>query len=358
MKSNDPYMMDSCKLKFHPGAIHNHYVLGKKIPPINIDVGLTKACNAKCVYCYGNKQVMANDIMPWNVTINLFKDAPRLGVKSMTITGDGEPTLNPALKDALIYGHQGGLDIGLATNGILLDSNLIYTILGTCTWCRINISAHDRQSYKSVHGVDCWEKVQANITQMVKIKNTIGSKCTIGLQMVYLPECVNYVIPEAKWAIDLGLDYFVVKQYSQPGCESMSDFDLKWYDSADAMWALYEAQELSNEQTRIIIKWDRIDAKGVRPFDRCVDCALIFQISGNSKCYPCGYLFNDERYCYGNLKVQTLEEILTSQHYWDIVHYMREEFDVHTQCTGECRHSATCEYIWDFLNKPKHLNFI
>ena len=94
------------------------------------------------------------------------------------------------------------------------------------------------------------------------------------------------------------------------------------------------------------------------PYDHCVDAPLLFQVSGNGKCYPCGYLFGDERYEYGDLNKNTLEEILDSDKYWEIVDHMIKKFDVNKQCQGECRHDKSNEFISDYINKPKGINFI
>ena len=207
-----------------------------------------------------------------------------------------------------------------------------------------------------MHGVPLWDKVQANIKRMVELKAQHRSATTIGLQMVLTPHCVDQVVPEAHFALDNKLDYFVIKQFSDPGCEAMSRFPLDWYDKCVPV--LQWAEGLSNDRTRIVPKYGMIQSKGKRPYDRCVDCALIFQISGNSKCYPCGYLFNNPAYCYGDLRTQTLKEILDSDQYWKVVKYMRNDFDVHKDCSGCCRHDFTNEFIWKYLNPPDHINFI
>ena len=352
------YRFDGHKLIWHMDRIHKHFRDGQRIYPLHIDIGATKRCNAKCVYCYGLFQKMSQDIIPRAVLVNLFKDAPRLGIKSLTLTGDGEPTLNPAVYDAVAVGYKHGLDIGLATNGIFLNSTQIEVLLSTCTWLRFNLCAVDEEGYKAVHGVPQWKRVQANIRTAVYLKKTKGYKCTIGLQMVLIPECISQVVPEAQWAVKEGVDYFVIKQFSDPGCEEMSRFNLSWYDNMDVTALLMRAEGLSNDTTKIVPKWGMIASKGRRPYDHCVDCPLIFQISGNSRCYPCGYLFNNERYCYGDLKKQSLKEILDSEHYWRIIKEMRYVFDVHNDCTGCCRHDFTNSFISEYLNPPVHLNFI
>jgi MoaA/NifB/PqqE/SkfB family radical SAM enzyme len=338
--------------------VYDHYHDGKRIYPLHIDIGATKKCNVKCVYCYGIYQKMSGDTIPSDILYRLFQDAPKLGIKSLTLTGDGEPTLNPGVYNAVSVGKAGGLDIGFATNGVALDSNKIEVLLNSCTWLRFNLSAVSRDAYKSIHGVDLWERVQANIWDTVELKKKLDSKCTIGLQMVLIPEALPEVIPEAILAIAMGVDYFVIKQFSDPGCKEMSRFGLDWYDNPEVMQTLKQAENLSNKHTQIVPKWDMIHSKGVRKYDKCVDCPLIFQISGSGKCYPCGYLFGDERYCYGDLNKQTLKEILDSENYWEIVKFMREKFDVHHMCSGCCRHDFTNAFIWSYLNPPEHINFI
>ena len=358
MSSRQQYLFDGCKLLWHMDRVHEHYRDGKRIYPLHIDIGATKLCNARCVYCYGIYQEMSREIIPGAVLTKLFHDAPRLGIKSLTLTGDGEPTLNPAVYDAVAIGKDGGLDIGFATNGIALDTTKLKHLLSTCTWLRFNLSAVGKESYKSIHGVDRWECVQANIQLASELKQIHDYKCTIGLQMVLIPDCLNEVIAEARFAIDNDIDYFVIKQFSDPGCEEMSRFALSWYDQGDTISTLRKAEAMSTNRTKVVPKYGMIKSKGRRPYDRCVDCPLIFQISGNSKCYPCGYLFNNPKYCYGDLREQSLQEILDSEQYWSIIKTMRENFNVHRDCSGCCRHDFTNAFIWGYLHPPDHINFI
>jgi molybdenum cofactor biosynthesis enzyme MoaA len=301
---------------------------------------------------------MSGDIIPRESLLDVFGTASGLGIKSITVTGDGEPTLNPTMYEALTLGKAQGLDIGFATNGIALSINKSKVILDSCVWVRFNLSAVSQRGYQTIHGVNEWDRVKQNIEQMVQLKGINKNNTTIGFQMVLTPEALDEVIPEAKLAVALGVDYFVIKQFSDPECEAMSRFSLDWYDNPEVLKVLKEVEQLSNDTTKIVPKWDMIHSKGIRQYDRCVDCALLFQISGSSKCYPCGYLFGDERYCYGDLKKQTLQEILESERYWAVVKEMRDNFNVHTQCKGCCRHDFSNKFIWDYLREPQHLNFI
>ena len=358
-KNMDKWLMDDCKLKWHMDRIEEHYKHGKRIYPLHVDIGVAKLCNAKCVYCFGIQQRMTGEIIPREPLINLFKDAPRLGIKSITVTGDGENTLNPAIYDALIVGKKNGLDIGFATNGILLNNDQIKILLECCVWVRFNLSAIGKEGYKKIHGVDAWHKVELNIVNAAVLKTKIKIKTDIGLQMVLIPSALEYVISETQFAITNELSYFVIKQFSDPKNEQMSRFNLNWYDGGKTKTILKQAETMSNNKTQIIPKWGTMGNKGHKGYEHCPDCALIFQISGNSRCYPCGLLFNREEYCYGDLKKNSLKEILDSDRYWKIVKFMREKFDNKKECEGcACRHDKTNKFIWDYLHKPAHINFV
>ncbi len=116
------YAFDTNKGIYHMERIYAHFRDGERIYPLHVDIGATKICNAKCIYCYGIKQKMDyKSIIPRHAMLDVFGTAASLGIKSVTVTGDGEPTLNPALYEAVNLGHKTGLDIGIATNGILIS---------------------------------------------------------------------------------------------------------------------------------------------------------------------------------------------------------------------------------------------
>jgi MoaA/NifB/PqqE/SkfB family radical SAM enzyme len=350
-------MLDSNKLIYHMDRVQA-YLRGERIAPILIDIGATKVCNCKCVYCYGVYQKMDTEtVIPGDILIRLFRDAPRAGVRALTLTGDGEPTLNPAVWEACSVGKAEGLDIGMATNGIALTPEKIARLLDSLTWCRFNISAGTSAGYAKIHGVPCFERVLDNVAEMVSQRALRGSATTIGLQMVLVPDCLDEVIPLAYEALSLGVDYFVIKQFSDPGasipCGGFNHAEF----AAKALPVLKVAEALSTERTRIIPKYNLIALANTKPYKHCIDLPFLFQISGNSRCYPCGYLFNNEEYCYGDLKKQTFPEIIQSERYWDVIKTIAA-LPVEKVCQGCCRHDSTNQFIEKVVNRPPHVNFI
>lgn len=352
----DKWRLDDCKLAWHMDRVHKHFVQGKRIAPIMIDAGITKFCNIKCEFCYGLFQKMTGAMIPDAALIQLFKDAPKCGVKAIAIVGDGEPTLHPSLVPAIRAGVDSGLDMAMATNGVKISTLDMADFVNNLVWLRFNLSAIE-EGYEVVHGRPYWEGVKRNIQIAVQMKKQLSSPVTIGLQMVLTKNALPFVLREAQFAIDTGVDYFVIKQCSDPKCDAMEVPESQWFDKPEVQETLQKAAAMSTFATRIVPKFTAISQRK-RPYDHCLDVPLLFQISGDGKCYPCGYLFGDERYCYGDLAKQSLGEILNSEHYWKIIEHMQKKFDVRKDCEGCCRHDSTNMFIQNFVNRPEHINFI
>jgi radical SAM protein with 4Fe4S-binding SPASM domain len=336
----------------------DHFDKGKLVAPIHIDIGATATCNSDCVYCYAKHQGHGGEILDRDVFLNFMHDAPFIGVRSVAIIGDGEPTLNPALYDAVRVGKESGLDLSVGTNGIALTPEKTNALLKNCVWVRFNLSAGTREGYKTVHGKDNWDRVSNNIQDAVTIKKQAGYACTIGLQMVLIPQCIDEVITEAEFAVKTGVDYLVVKQYSDPICDKMSQVDRDWYSNEKTKAILKQAESMSNEKTQIIIKWGLMQFHDNKPYKHCVDLPVLIEISGTGKVYPCGYHFRNPKYELGDLNKQSLSEIVGSKKYWNLIKYMRDKHIVGKDCHGACRHDRSNEFIWGYLHKPEHLSFI
>ena len=296
--------------------------------------------------------------------LQTVKDAGLIGIKSLAFIGDGEPTCNPACYEALELGNKLGIDMSISTNGVLLDDEKMESILKSCKWMRFCLSAGTREGYMKIHGVDCFHKVVKNIKRIIELKDIHGYPCEVGLQAVFVPTLMaEEMVKEAELAVELGVDYFVIKQCSLPdeGQSGMMQFDLNDYDKPEIQDALKRAEALSNDKTKIIVKWNVIAQKGAKPYHGCPSIPLISEMSGNGDWYPCGYMFGEkkefEEYKFGNVHEKSLKEIFESDRYWEIIKKMKD-YDVHKKCKGCCRQDQVNRFMDNYLNKPSGLNFI
>ena len=345
------FLFDGCKVFWYEDKLQD-FMNGKRLMPATIDMGIHKGCNMRCTFCYGTYQKPSKDYIPTEKLLEIADDAKYLGIKSIAIIGDGEPTCNSGLYPFVERLKENGVEAAVATNGLLLNEEKTEILTKNCTWLRFNISAVGERYSKIHRGVPkgSYEKIKGIISHAVKHKGN----CTIGLQMVLVPECFDQVVPLAKLGVELGVDYVQVKQFSDAGSGMPMHFDMSKYDEITEN--LKEAESLANDTTDIIIKWHALEeSKNITAnkkwsFDRCVDLPFLFQISGNGKCYPCGYMFNKPDYCYGDLMEQSLFQILNSEHYWNVIQKIAD-IPVEKLCQGQCRHSCSNEFMHKFLKE-------
>ncbi len=359
------FRFDGHKMAYHLDRIQA-WKEGKRFAPIHIDMGLTKFCNVACLYCYAVVQNMTKGTMiSREALLRYIEDCGRLGVRSIGFIGDGEPTLNPAVYDAAVLARKVGIDTSMATNGLRLDMERAHDVLRDMTWVRFNLSAGDREGFARVHqsNGDNFDLLVEKIKTLVQLKKKHGYKCTLGLQMVLIPECYDQVIKEAKLGADLGVDYFVVKQCSDSEYKEIG-IDYKNYLTINDV--LKEAETYSNENYVVQVKWDKINAAGetalykdgYRKYDVCYGTPFLLQISGNGKIYPCGPFFNKERFYCGDIHETSFYDIVMGDRYWAVHKDVSDSVDVHKDCAIGCRQDYINKFLWDLKNPPEHINFI
>jgi radical SAM protein with 4Fe4S-binding SPASM domain len=357
----DSRKMDGTKLLWHMDRVIEHYDKGKPVAPVHIDWGLTKFCNVGCIFCFGDFQNKSSEYIPRDVLLPALQEAGESGVKSVGFIGDGEPTCNPAFYEAMYVGKESGLDLSVSTNGALLDS--VYkrgAILDNATWMRFCLAAGDREGYNKIHRADKFDVVKSNIEYMLQERTR---PIDIGLQAVYVPGLMDEdMLKESRLAVDLGVDYFVIKQCSLPEknqCVSGVSFNVE--DYAKSRDIMKRCEDMSTDKTKIIPKYAAMERSGKREYDHCPAVPVISEISGNGDWFPCGYFFGNkpeyEQYKFGNLK-EGFKNILNSKRYADIVEHFKTEFDSQKSCYGSCRLDPCNKFIHDYLNKPRGINFI
>ncbi len=370
MIQNKNLILDGHKLEWHRDRVEA-WLAGERIAPITIDCALTRACNMRCVYCYG--QLQANDEKRINqdVIFRFLDDAAEIGVKAISFVSDGESTCSPHLYDAILRGKENGLDMALGTNGILLKSERLSEILPALTYLRFNISAGEPKRYAQIHGCEekLFEKACNIIKECAKVKKQLGIDTMIGLQMVLMPEFEDQVIPLARLGADLGADYLVIKHCSDDEDGSLGVQYEKYFELTDL---LKKAEALSTDRYLVQAKWSKILSRGKRKYSRCYGPPFIMQFSGSGLVAPCGMLFNNKykNFHIGNIADTSFKKIWQSDRYREVLNYIAsDKFDAKTMCGTLCLQHKVNEYIWDLkqgkqvlkdpeTKKPFGVNFI
>jgi len=364
-------ILDGTKIDWHKERVEA-WERGERIAPITIDMALTQACNFRCHYCYATMQ-RQDEHFPINkeVMTNFIDDCAEVGVKAISLVSDGESTINPAFVHTIQYGAAKGLSMAFGTNAYLLGEKTLRQIMPHLTYLRVNITAGEPKRYMEIMGVkEGWfERVCDNIKTMMRLKKENGWACTVGMQMVLMPQYADQITPLAKLAKELGPDYLVIKHCSDDEAGTLG-VDYAGYAKLEA--ELHAAEAMSTDQTKIIVKWSKIKAEGKRSYQQCYGPPFLLQISGSGRVAPCGMLFADkyDRFHIGNITKERFRDIVKSDRYWEVIaHLASDKFNAQTMCGTLCLQHKVNEKL-DGLKKgtmkiekpegadPQHLNFI
>lgn len=364
-------ILDGTKVGWHEDRVQA-WERGERIAPITVDMALTRACNYGCHFCYAMLQENERKVITKEIIDEFLEDCAEVGVRGISLVGDGESSISPVFVHAIQRGAELGISMAAASNGLTLTRARAEEILPYLTYLRINFSAGEVGAYTEIMGAkeEWFHRVCANIKDMVEIKKRDKLDVTIGMQMVVMPDYASQVVPLAKLGKELRPDYLVLKHCSDDEDGTLG-VDYSAYESIYDQ--LREAETYSDDSYKVVVKWSKIETKGTRSYKRCYGSPFILQISGTGLIAPCGLLFNNryKKFHIGNICETRFKDILASDEYWEIVNYLASpQFDAQLSCPTLCLQHKVNEALDDHVkgvqniyetkgdDVPNHINFI
>lgn len=368
-------ILDGTKIAYYEDRV-KQWERGERFAPVTIDMALTTTCNMGCEFCYRFLQHNTKYKITKDHMTSFLDDCAEIGVKGVSLVSDGESSISPAYQHTIEYGHSLGLSMASGTNAYLLREKLLEAVFPKLTYLRVNISGGEEQRYNEIMGAkgDMFKQVCKNIKHMVQLRKEGKSNCTVGMQMVFMPQYEDQLIPLAKLAVELEADYLVIKHCSD---DELGTIGVKYGDYEKCYPTLEAAERLSTGRTHIQVKWSKIkecSSEGaIRTYQRCYGAPFLLQISGTGLVAPCGMLFNDrykELAHIGNITQTRFKEIFESKRYWNVMGYLGSDgFNAQKMCGTLClqhvvnrtldNHKKGAELI-DFQsgNMPAHGSFL
>ena len=261
-------ILDSHKLSYHMDRV-DAWEAGERISPVSVDMSLTRACGAMCSFCYAMMQEsQARSSLKTKKALELVDDFASVGIRSVSLVSDGESTLSKAYVPFIQHAAESGIDVGNATNAWEWEPEKIEQVLPSLTWVRFTVAAGRPESYakimyKGPEHTEVFDRAMSHIKYAVDLKRKKGLKVTLGIQMVLMPEFKDEIIPFAQLGLDLGVDYAVIKHCSDDEQGSLG-IDYKQYEALYDL--LVKAEEMSNDRTKIIVKWNKIKDGDQTPY--------------------------------------------------------------------------------------------
>lgn len=226
-------------------------VRGEIPQPVSVTVDPSNRCNLNCSWCHyaswrAENPAHADTKALLNLAHTIVGWHKKDGPKAVCIAGGGEPLLHaafPALVKILV---DGGLQVGMITNGVNLQGNNLKAAL-LCHWVGFSVDASNAESYAKQKGTvpKNFGKVLGNI----KALSDHNPRPSIGFKFLLQPSTISEIVNAAKVAKEVGADDFHARPLYVPG--------LTW-----SQWEIKEARE-AVEEARIFLEDKRFHIYGV-----------------------------------------------------------------------------------------------
>ncbi|MCM1120948.1 MAG: radical SAM protein [Eubacterium sp.] len=347
--------MDSHKLIYHPETVAR-WLKGENIYPIELEIGLTNACNHRCIFC----AVDYTGYQPYRIDTeillgNLEELAPK-GLKSIIYAGEGEPFAHKEASVIINRTKELGIDVAVSTNGVLLTPEMSREILNSLTWIRFSISGIKNSTYDKIHRgkQGDLQRVLSNMQEAVKVKKDQRMKTTLGVQLLLLPDNKDEVVAMGKELRKIGVDYFTVKPFSQhPQSQQIIQVDYK-----EMLFLEKEVKELETEKFKIYFRTHAMKKlECIRDYKHCWALPFMVYVDAKGNLWPCIVFMGKDEMKYGNLNEESFCEIWEGQRRRQIADYFMH-MDLEKNCRELCRLDEMNRYL-DKLKCPEgHVNFI
>jgi GTP 3',8-cyclase len=362
---SDQFAIDSHKLIYHPDRVSewlaaDTWEKSKNVYPIYVEMAPTGACNHRCTFC-------AVDYIGYNPTmldLKIFQqripEMAKLGVKSIMFAGEGEPMLHKKITDIVEITKSSGIDVAFTTNGSILQKGFLERAIPLTSWIKVSINAGSAENYAKIHQAKIrdFDRVIDNLKQMVAARNENKANCTIGAQILLLPENQHEVTELARMCKDIGLDYLVVKPYSQHLLSETDRYKNLTYPDVEKLERNLSA--FNTDKFKVIIRSHAMRKTKTtdHSYSKCQATPFFWAyVMADGAVYSCSAFLLDKRFEYGNLNDNSFQEIWQSERRHQSVKFIRDELDI-SECRLNCRMDEINRYLTRLRKGVPHVNFI
>jgi radical SAM protein with 4Fe4S-binding SPASM domain len=238
----------------------------------------------------------------------LAEDFHKLGVKSISLVGGGEPMLHPAIYDLIRWFHEKNILISITTNGSTFKDSEIDTIVRASTYIRVSLNAASEQTHNIINAPKSsqFERIINNIEKLRKHRDKIGANMLIGIKNAVFEKNFHEIEDMVALGERLKVDYIM---FAAVVGESPTERQI-----LDASTKKIEAL---NKKSQVLLFHSFY--KKPRKTPKCISNPLIGTVSANGDMYLCGFMdHSDGGYRIGNINENRFIDLWGSEKHSEI----------------------------------------
>lgn len=307
------------KLFSHLDRLHE-IKMGGRPAPVNVEVDLSNRCSRGCYFCHfaythtrgplkGKRDkpqdaILGGDLMEWDLAVSMIDQLKAYGVRSMTLTGGGEPTLHPRFNDVVEYVAGAGLELGLYTLGGHIDAERADLIKKNLTWVYVSLDACTRESYQETKGMDGFQPVIEGIKRLV----AASGDATVGVGFLLHRDNWRSTHAMVKLGKSLGVDYVQFRptvhfEMDAPGALAENT---SWVTGALAHLGAYQHDPFVIAD---VDRFKRYQKWGSHQYKTCFWSAMQTVITPNGKVWRCTNKREHPGALLGDLSVESFSDV-------------------------------------------------
>ena len=363
---SDKYAIDSHKLILHPTRVAKWYEAKdnwdklKNIYPIYVEISPYGGCNHRCTFCALDYMGYENLGLDFNTLKDTLTNMANKGVKSVMFAGEGEPLLFKDLDLITEHCTKIGIDTSLTTNFVPLNKKAVQRYIENCSWIKVSLNAGTAKSYAQIHQTKelDFQRVISNLKFAVEYKRSNNLKCTIGVQTILLPENKDEAVTLANICKDIGVDYLVIKPYSQHLSSETTKYEN--IDYSKMMDIEDQLDQISDDNFRVIFRKNTMNKHVEKKvsYKKCHSTPFFWgYIAADGKVFGCSAYLGNDKFSYGNIYDNSFEEIWEGDKRKQSYKYIMNELDIN-DCRVNCRMDEVNRYLDRLQNPQDHDNFI
>ena len=301
---------------------------------IGIYLEIKSSCKENCIYCYNENALKENNSITLKLFDKMTNELRSMNVSSLSMSG-GEPFMHPQICELILNAINKNILVSIVTNGTIYKKNLYELICKYSIPLQITLDGADTTTHDYTRGENTFLKIMENISTLHKM----GYDGPLSIRMNLHKKNYFYIKEVVRLSEQLEATNVSLSLINTVGGGKNFDYIITDKDFEILSAIERQTNELKNEFKINIIFEGTATSIGCPYYGRDnILCGL--RISSDGYVYPC-QLFNDKIFNIGNIKNESLVEIINGEAMTRFLSLMSSRKYFIPEC-NECAYKCMC----------------